>query len=114
MSEKTSSPWGTHETGMAKVEREIDRITALEVTMSPQRSEFGHPRRWPTVRYYRPLSENSMITGRAKPRFERSKLIDRITSPCTITSGAKLMIVATAELGGVKPLAMKVANAQKA
>ncbi len=67
--------------------------------MSPQRSEFGHPGRWPTARYYRPLSENSIITRRANHDSRGPQLIDQITSRCTITSGVKLMIVATAELG---------------
>jgi hypothetical protein len=82
--------------------------------MSPQRSEFGHPRRWPTARYYRPLSENSMITRRAKPRFERSRTnrSDNITLHhhfrCEVDD------CRYGRAWDVKPSAMKVANAQKA
>jgi hypothetical protein len=55
-----------------------------------------------------------MITGRAKPRFERSRTnrSDNITLHHHFR--CEVEIVATAELGDVKPPAMKVANAQKA
>ena len=98
---------------MAKVAREIDRITALEVTMSPQRVNLATP----------PMANRQILSAIERKFYESRdgqnhdsrgpELIDRITSHCTVTSGVKLMIVARAELGDVKPSAMKVVNAQK-